>query len=80
MRVFGFVVISLLAAMAAALVTGTRRPGCLATILIGILGWVIGGLVFAQLGDQTPGMFITAFLGASLFLLVARALGLFSRR
>jgi uncharacterized membrane protein YeaQ/YmgE (transglycosylase-associated protein family) len=80
MRAIGFVVISLLAAMAAALVTGTRRPGCLATILIGILGWVIGGLVFTRLGDQTPGMFITAFLGATLFLVVARALGVFRRR
>lgn len=80
MRVIGFVVISLLAAMAAALVTGTRRRGCLTTILVGVVGWVIGGLVFAQFGHKTPGMFITAFLGATIFLAIARALGIASKR
>jgi uncharacterized membrane protein YeaQ/YmgE (transglycosylase-associated protein family) len=79
-RVIGFVVISLLAAMAAALVTGTRCGGCLTTILVGVLGWLIGGVVFAAVGEQTPGMFVTAFLGATIFLVIARLLGLFGRR
>jgi uncharacterized membrane protein YeaQ/YmgE (transglycosylase-associated protein family) len=80
MRVVGFVVISVLAALAAALVTGTRRGGCLTTILVGVLGWVIGGIVFAAVGEQTPGMFVTAFLGATIFLVIARMLGLSDRR
>ena len=45
-----------------------------------MLGWLIGGVVFAAVGERTPGMFVTAFLGATIFLVVARLLGLFDRR
>lgn len=80
MSVLGFLLIGLLAGMAAAWVTRVERRGCLTNTLTGVVGAVLGGLVFGALGIDGPGMFLTALLGAVLLLVVLRLIGLAARR
>lgn len=62
----------------ASIVAGTNeRMGCLLNIAVGILGAVIGGWIFRNLGLAAPGgqilrAIITAFVGATVLLLILR--------
>jgi uncharacterized membrane protein YeaQ/YmgE (transglycosylase-associated protein family) len=56
-------------------VTGRHRPGCLGTILIGILGGLVGGALFKAAGGEGINRFslysiLVAFVGATVLLFV----------
>lgn len=79
MGLFGWIVVGFLAGAAARAVAGGADYGCLTTILLGVLGAVVGGLVFNAFGADSEavlsgpvGSFITAFFGAVLVLLALR--------
>lgn len=75
----GWIVVGLVAGWLSSLVVrGGERQGCLANMLIGILGGIIGGLLARELhiGDPSGflGAVIVAFVGAVLVRLVINAL------
>ena len=54
-------------------VTGQHRPGCLGTILVGILGGLLGGVLFTAAGGEGIDDFslysvLVAFVGATILL------------
>ena len=71
----------LLAGAVARVVVPSKGQGCLYTLVIGVLGALIGGALAAAagVGDGVSGFnfgtFLIAFLGACLLLLVLYALG-----
>lgn len=81
MGIVGWIVVGLLAGALARAVTGRgRNVGCLGTMLIGVLGGLLGGFLFSVAGDEGIGEFglrsmFVAFVGASLLLLLAGLLG-----
>jgi len=81
--VLGWIVVGFVAGALAKPVTGTRlHTGCLGTIVIGIIGGLLGGVIFNAAGNGGIGDFglrsmFVAFVGACLLLLVA---GLFTRK
>lgn len=82
MGVLSWLLFGLLAGAVARLVVRGRQPiGCLATIAIGMVGALIGGLIGeVVLGDEDArfrwdlGPFLLAVLGAIVLLLALRAL------
>ena len=70
------------------MVTGTEKRGCLGTIVVGILGALLGGALFRfATGDEVStfddvdlGSIAVAFIGATLLLLVLEAIGRRSHR
>lgn len=77
-----WIVVGFLAGVLAKGVTGRHRPGCLGTILIGIVGGLVGGALFKAAGGEGINSFslysiLVAFVGATILLF---AWGLFSRR
>ncbi|MGH9027149.1 MAG: GlsB/YeaQ/YmgE family stress response membrane protein, partial [Acidimicrobiia bacterium] len=48
----GWIVVGLVAGGLAKVVTGVRGAGCLGTMLIGIVGGILGGLLFSALGSD----------------------------
>ncbi len=71
--------IGFLAGVLAKAVTGQRRPGCLGTIVVGILGGLLGGAIFKTAGDEGINDFslrslLVAFVGATVLLFVSRLL------
>jgi uncharacterized membrane protein YeaQ/YmgE (transglycosylase-associated protein family) len=84
MGVIGWIVVGLLAGSLARRATGSERYGCLGTMVIGILGGILGGALFNLLGDHGISDFglwsiLVAFVGACVLLLVMQALGLNQR-
>ncbi len=83
MGILGWIVVGFVAGAFARAVTGTRwRTGCLGTIVIGIIGGLVGGTIFNLAGDDGIGEFgfrsiFVAFIGACILLLVV---GLFADR
>jgi uncharacterized membrane protein YeaQ/YmgE (transglycosylase-associated protein family) len=81
--ILGWIVVGLVAGAFARLVTGgSWDMGCIATILVGILGGIIGGWLFSLAGDEGIGDFglrsmFVAFVGAVVLLLLV---GLISGR
>ncbi|MEY2570281.1 MAG: hypothetical protein QOE63_631 [Acidimicrobiaceae bacterium] len=74
-----WIVVGLLAGGLGRRVVGAQRRGCLATMVIGILGGLIGGALSSSAGGDGIGDFglrslIVAFLGACLLLLVLQAI------
>lgn len=70
-----WIVVGGLAGVLAKLVTGQHRPGCLGTILVGILGGLLGGAIFKAAGDEGINDFslrsiLVAFIGAAILLFV----------
>jgi uncharacterized membrane protein YeaQ/YmgE (transglycosylase-associated protein family) len=65
----------------ASLVAGTsKQMGCLLNVLAGIIGAVIGAWIFRSLHLVPPrgelfGSIVVAFVGATVLLLILRALG-----
>jgi uncharacterized membrane protein YeaQ/YmgE (transglycosylase-associated protein family) len=83
MGILGWIVVGFVAGALARSVTGTRwRTGCLGTIVIGIVGGLLGGIIFNAAGGKGIGDFglwsmFVAFVGAVILLLI---LGLFTDR
>ncbi|MCZ7536733.1 MAG: GlsB/YeaQ/YmgE family stress response membrane protein [Acidimicrobiia bacterium] len=85
MGVMAWMVVGLVAGLLARGVTGTNRRadlhlGCLGTIVVGVAGGLLGGMMFNLAGNEGIGEFglrslFLAFVGASLLLLVVGALG-----
>ena len=76
MGVIGWIVVGFVAGAFARALTGSgRRLGCLGTILVGIVGGLLGGAIFNAAGDQGIGHFglrsmFVAFVGACVLLIV----------
>lgn len=74
----GWIIVGLIAgAVAGAFVPGRQRYGCLGTMLIGIVGGLIGGWLWTGILDQDPatgwlGAIVVATIGAMLVILVLR--------
>jgi uncharacterized membrane protein YeaQ/YmgE (transglycosylase-associated protein family) len=81
MSILGWIVVGLIAGVLARWVTGARHLGCLVTIIVGILGGLIGGALFRLATDSDTdgiddfdiGSIFVAFVGAVLLLLVLQA-------
>jgi uncharacterized membrane protein YeaQ/YmgE (transglycosylase-associated protein family) len=82
MSIIGWIVVGLIAGSLARWVTGARQGGCLVTIVVGILGGLIGGALFQLATDSDSdamddfdiGSVFVAFLGAVLLLLLLEAI------
>ena len=78
MTVLGWIVVGFIAGTLARWVTGARRRGCLLTIVVGVLGGLIGGTLFRlatdsdtdMMDDFDIGSVFVAFVGAVLLLLI----------
>jgi uncharacterized membrane protein YeaQ/YmgE (transglycosylase-associated protein family) len=85
MSVLSWIVVGFIAGGLARMATGSRKRGCLGTIVVGILGGLIGGAIFNTAGDKGITEFglwsvLVAFVGASLLLLLLNLLTPGSRR
>jgi uncharacterized membrane protein YeaQ/YmgE (transglycosylase-associated protein family) len=85
MGIFGWIVVGLLAGGLARMATGSEKRGCLATMVIGILGGIIGGAVFNIAGGEGITDFglwsiLVAFVGACALLFIMQAVGVTDRR
>ena len=82
MTVLGWIVVGFIAGTLARWVTGARRRGCLLTIVVGVLGGLIGGTLFRlatdsdtdMMDDFDIGSVFVAFVGAVLLLLILEAI------
>ena len=85
MGLLGWIVIGLVAGSVAQSVTGVEKRGCLFTLLVGVLGAVVGGALFNTVSKAKHvigfnlGSMLVAFVGAGVVCLGLRALGI-SRR
>ena len=80
MNIFGWIAVGLIAGGLAVRITREDRRGCLYSIVIGVLGALLGGALAQAAGGDGLGDFswrslIIAFLGACLLLLVLQAIG-----
>ena len=71
----GWIVVGFIAGVLAKLVTGQDRPGCFGTIVVGIIGGLLGGAIFSAAGDEGINDFsirsiLVAFIGAAILLFV----------
>jgi uncharacterized membrane protein YeaQ/YmgE (transglycosylase-associated protein family) len=78
MGILAWIVTGFIAGLLAQWVTGHDRRGCLYTIVVGILGGLIGGALFSAAGEDGVNDFglwsiLVAFLGACLLLLILQA-------
>ena len=85
MGVIGWIVVGLLAGGLARRATGSERRGCLGTMIVGILGGILGGALFNAAGGNGITDFglwsiLVAFVGACVLLFVLQAFGLNTRR
>lgn len=89
MNLFGWIVVGFIAGVFARAVTGGKARwdlGCLGTIVVGVVGALIGGWIFSLVGDEGIGDFglrsiFVAFVGAVILLVVAGLFtGKFNRR
>jgi len=81
-NLIGWIITGLLAGSFAQRVTGTERRGCLYTLVIGVLGALIGGALFQAAGSHGVSDFswwslFVAFIGGSALCLL---LGLVDKR
>jgi uncharacterized membrane protein YeaQ/YmgE (transglycosylase-associated protein family) len=68
-----WIVVGFLAGMGAKAVTGRQGLGCLGTVVVGILGGILGGVLFKAAGDEGINDFsfrsiLIAFVGACVLL------------
>ena len=74
-----WIVVGFIAGALAKGVTGVKGPGCIGTILIGIAGGLVGGILFSAAGGEGINEFslyslLVAFVGATLLLFLYSAL------
>ncbi len=84
MGVIGWIVVGLLAGGLARRATGSEQRGCLGTMVIGILGGILGGALFNAIGGNGIGDFglwsiLVAFVGACVLLFILQAFGVNTR-
>ena len=78
MGLLGWVVMGLIVGSVAQSVVGVEKRGCLFTILVGVLGAVVGGALFNSVSSTKRtmefnlGSMFVAFIGAGLLCLVLR--------
>jgi len=76
MNLLGWIVVGFVAgAFARAVTGGGWNLGCLGTIVVGVVGGLLGGILFSAAGDQGIGDFglrsmFVAFVGAVVLLVV----------
>jgi uncharacterized membrane protein YeaQ/YmgE (transglycosylase-associated protein family) len=75
-----WIVVGFLAGVLAKGVTGRKRPGCLGTVVLGIVGGIVGGALFKAAGGESINRFslysiLVAFVGATALLFLWRLLG-----
>ncbi len=76
--IFGWIIIGLIAgALAGAFVPGRQRMGCIGTMLVGIVGGLIGGFLWVNVLGQDEasgwlGALVLATVGSIIVLLVLR--------
>ena len=75
MGVLAWIVVGFVAGAFARSVTGTSRLGCLGTIVVGVVGGLIGGALFNAAGSGGIGRFgfrsmFVAFIGAVVLLVL----------
>ena len=86
MNIFAWIAVGLVAGFLARWIVKDQRTGCLYTIVVGILGALIGGALMNAAGHKGVNEFdlrsvLVAALGAVLLLLVLQAIGgRYSRR
>ncbi len=88
MSILAWLVVGFVAGALARWVTGSDKRGCLATIVVGIIGALIGGALYRLATGQEGSVFddfdlgsvFVAFLGSVLLLLVLQAISPRSRR
>lgn len=71
----GWIIIGLIAGWLAGVVGRGRGFGCLADIILGLIGAIIGGWIFTKLGIQAGGVLgslAAAFVGAVVLVAIAR--------
>ena len=71
----GWIIIGLIAGWLAGVVGRGRGFGCLADIILGLVGAVVGGWIFEKLGIRAGGVLgslAAAFVGAVVLVAVAR--------
>jgi uncharacterized membrane protein YeaQ/YmgE (transglycosylase-associated protein family) len=71
----GWIVVGLIAGGLAKVVTGVRGAGCLGTMVIGIVGGIVGGLIFTAAGGEGIDDFslyslLVAFVGSVILLVL----------
>jgi len=79
-NIFGWVIVGLVAGGLAIRVTGEERRGCIYSLIVGVIGALIGGAITQAATGDGIGHFslrslIVAFVGACLLLLVLQAIG-----
>jgi uncharacterized membrane protein YeaQ/YmgE (transglycosylase-associated protein family) len=87
MSLLAWIFVGLVAGWLARRVIQDDRAGCIYTIVVGIIGALVGGALFAVVTDDTDavdgfnlGSIAVAFIGACLFLLVLKAIAGSRRR
>ncbi len=76
MGIIGWIVVGFIAGALAQRVTGAQKRGCVATIVVGVIGGLIGGGLFnaatgtKHMTDFGLGSIFVAFIGACVLLLV----------
>lgn len=71
----GWIIIGLLAGWLTGKLTRGRGFGCLADVILGLIGAIVGGWIFSRLGIETWGFFgslAAATVGAVLLVAIAR--------
>ena len=76
MSFIAWIVLGLIAGALAQRATGVKGTGCLFTILVGVVGALLGGVIFNAAGDNgitelNLKSILVAFVGASVLLLIA---------
>ena len=78
--IFGWIIIGLIAgAIAGAFVPGRQRMGCIGTMLVGIVGGILGGFLWVNVLGQPEasgwlGALVIATVGAVIVLFVLRGM------
>lgn len=80
MSILGWVIVGLLAGGLARWITRDEKTGCLYTMMVGVLGALIGGALMQASGKKGVNEFdfrsiLVAAVGAVLLLLVLQAIG-----
>ncbi len=78
MSILAWIIIGLLAGWLANAILGGRREGLLHNLAVGLVGAIVGGIVFDSLGIVPGagflGELVSATVGAIIFLLIWRAI------
>jgi uncharacterized membrane protein YeaQ/YmgE (transglycosylase-associated protein family) len=78
--ILGWIVVGFIAGALATRITGYERRGCLFSIVVGVIGALIGGALFSAVGDRSVldkfdlESILVALLGSVLLLLVLQAI------